>query len=60
MPEIDNENHSKTAAIVPDLVIEGIVNNDNLAFLPCPDNKQRQTDWLVHKYIADWLAHMCS
>ena len=45
MPEINNQNHPEAFTMVPDLVLEGIVEYDSLAFIPCPSrcrNKQSE------------------
>ena len=38
VPEVDDEDEARFAAVVPHLVLERVVEDDELALLPCPDD----------------------
>ena len=43
VPDVDDEDETRLAAVVPHLVLERVVEDDELALLPCPDGDQSQS-----------------
>ena len=55
VPDVDDEDEARFAAVVPHLVLERVVEDDELALLPRPGDDQAQSWDYIHATVREQL-----